>query len=173
MAKKEWNRTSAQRGGQVKNVRKEYNKMLSQTLRQAQEGQQVGQGFQDFRSDVDQTMGTTVGSAQPGTARDMMAAGQGYSGFQQEAARQANQAQLAQTSNILAQYKKQQDQAAMARNQAAVSGLQYERAQRAAQRAEVIDTMQKVGDIAATQAETFAEVWDAVNPVSSATGGGA
>ena len=172
MAKNEWNRTSAKRGGQIKNVRKEYNKMLSQNLKAMQEGQQVGQGFQDFRADVDQTMGTMVGSAQPGTARDAMAAGQGYSGFQQEAARQAGEAQMGQTASLLSQYKKQQDQAAMARNQAAVSGLQYERAQRAAQRAEVIDTMQKVGDIAATQAESFAEVWGAVNPVSGAGGGG-
>ena len=158
MAKNQWNRVSAMRGGQVKNVRKEENKMLAEQLRGMREGQQIGQGFQDFRADVDQTMGATVGSAQPGSARDMMAAGQGYSGFQQEAARQAGGAQLAQTANLLSQYRKQQDQAAMARNQAAVSGLRYERQQRADERNEIINSIGKVAETASSLFETAAGV---------------
>tara|TARA_R110002020_G_scaffold40231_1_gene119137 strand:- start:333 stop:632 length:300 start_codon:yes stop_codon:yes gene_type:complete len=88
----------------------------------------------------------------------MMAAGQGYSGFQQEAARQAGGAQLAQTANLLSQYRKQQDQAAMARNQAAVSGLRYERQQRADERNEIINSIGKVAETASSLFETAAGV---------------
>tara|TARA_R100001082_G_scaffold70321_1_gene40040 strand:+ start:110 stop:583 length:474 start_codon:yes stop_codon:yes gene_type:complete len=133
----QWNRNKQ---GKIKSIKKEQNRMLAETMGQMREGQEVGPGFQQFRAQADQAVGSTVGDVQRGMAQDQLTAGAGYSGFQQESARQAGDAQTAQTANLLAQYKKQQDQAALQRQQAVSTGLQYERGERRADRKEVIDT---------------------------------
>tara|TARA_R100001443_G_scaffold7927_2_gene17245 strand:+ start:630 stop:1100 length:471 start_codon:yes stop_codon:yes gene_type:complete len=132
----QWNRNKQ---GKIKNIKKEQNKQLAGAISQMQEGQPTGD-FQQFRSQADQAVGSTVGDVQRGMAQDQLTAGAGYSGFQQESARQAGDAQTAQTANLLAQYKKQQDQAALQRQQAVQTGLQYERGERRADRKEVVDT---------------------------------
>ena len=133
----QWNRNKQ---GKIKSIKKEQNRMLAETMGQMREGQEVGPGFQQFRAQADQAVGSTVGDVQRGMTQDQLTAGAGYSGFQQESARQAGDAQTAQTANLLAQYKKQQDQAALQRQQAVQTGLQYERGERRADRKEVIDT---------------------------------
>ena len=143
----DWNRTGM---GKVKNVKKEQNKLLGEAIGQMREGQPTGD-FQQFRSGVDQALGSTVGDVQRGMAQDQLTAGAGYSGFQQESARQAGDAQTAQTANLLAQYKQQQDQAALKRQQAVATGLQCERNTRREDRQEALkattDIMGSIADV--------------------------
>ena len=150
----QWNRNKQ---GKIKNIKKEYNRQLASTVGQMREGQEVGPGFQQFRAQADQTLGATVGDVQRGMAQDQLTAGAGYSGFQQEAARQAGEGQLAQTANLLAQYRQQQDQAALQRQQAVQSGLQYERETRRQDRQEGIkattDIMGAITDAVAAVGE--------------------
>ena len=136
----EWNRT---RKGKIKSIKKEQNKMLGEAIGQMREGRPIGD-FQQFRSQADQAIGATVGDVQRGMAQSQLATGQGYSGFQQESARQAGEGQLAQTANLLSQYRQQQDQAALQRQQAAVTGLQYERATRRQDRQEAVQTTTEI-----------------------------
>ncbi len=152
----QWNRNKQ---GKIKNIKKEYNRQLAQTIGQMGEGQEIGPGFQQFRSQADQAIGATVGDVQRGMAQGQLAAGEGYSGFQQEGARQAGEGQLAQTANLLSQYKQQQDQAALARQQAAQSGLQYERATRREDRREAVQTH---NEIVGTITEAVAAVGDII-----------
>ena len=148
----QWNRNKQ---GKIKNVKKEYNRQLAGAVSQMREGQEVGPGFQPFRAQADQAIGATVGDVQRGMAQGQLAAGGAYSGFQQEAARQAGEGQLAQTANLLSQYKQQQDQAALQRQQAAQAGLQYERATRRQDRQEGI---QAVGDIVGAVSEAVGAI---------------
>jgi len=137
----QWNRTKK---GKVRSIKKEQNKLLGETIGQMREGQEVGPGFQQFRAQADQAIGSTVGDVQRGMAQGQLAAGGAYSGFQQEAARQAGEGQLAQTANLLSQYKQQQDQAALQRQQAAATGLQYERATRRQDRQEGVQATTQI-----------------------------
>ena len=167
---KEWNRRSAGKGGGVKNVRKEYNRQLAQTLRQQQEGLQTGPGIQDVRTQASQQVGSAVGDVQRGQAQAQLAAGGAYSEQMAEQSRQSGERELAAVARGLQDYRQKQDKAAMMRNQAATAGLKYERGERAKQRAEVWNTLEQASGIAAEQINTFLDIWERSGAKEAATG---
>ena len=118
----------------------------------------MGQDFQQFRGDVDTAIGAQVGDVQRGEAQAGLATTGTYSGFQQEAARKAAAEQTAKTAQLLAQHKKQQQQGAMARQQAVSAGLQYERNERRKDRQAAMQAVTAVSDMLATHGEVGAEV---------------
>ena len=162
------------KSGRLKNVKKEYNRILAHQLGAMQEGASTGETFQQFQAGVAPTVGSAVGDVQRGQAQAALATTGTYSGYQQEAARKAQDAGAAQTAGILGQYKQQQQAAAQARQQTVLSGLQYERAQRKAARESALQTMKSIADIIYTQGSTLAQPMAAYmgGSIGSAPGGG-
>lgn len=114
---------------------------------------------------VDTAIGAQVGDVQRGEAQAALATTGTYSGFQQEAARKAAAEQTAKTAQVLSQYKKQQQQGAMARHQAVSAGLQYERNERRKDRQAAMAAVTAVSDMLATHGEVGAEALQGVGEI--------